>query len=284
LDRLAFELRREQENLEAIQLRSLSLAEGDPDAAAAREIDEDWIFRFARFAQEISDKNVQELWAKVLSAAAVEGRQLLSAPALQTLSLLDSRAALDFRNFCRVITAFSSYPSHAKSFQNELQNINLINLKEAGLVAENMVGDPSRFEDFELFVGPTNNIGLKLFHGSFILTQRGAEIANAVFRNEVLTLPQDLEQKYLQALIAAQVIANHMVRIIPPPKEGEIMSPYVVLIAHSSSAGPVNADLSIIDGQLSERLRQLLKWVSENYSISLRNNIPSGIGSTPSII
>src|SRR6266851_2476986 len=54
LERLRHELAREQLNLEAIERRALEFTEGDPENANGRDIDEDWLFRFADFAQNIS--------------------------------------------------------------------------------------------------------------------------------------------------------------------------------------------------------------------------------------
>jgi Protein of unknown function (DUF2806) len=95
LGRLRRELTWEQANMETIAKRALEITERDPEAGSARELNDDWVFRFARFAQEISDKEVQELWARILSSAAIGARRPVSPAALQTMSLLDSRLAND---------------------------------------------------------------------------------------------------------------------------------------------------------------------------------------------
>jgi hypothetical protein len=82
-ERLRIELAREQLNIEAIERGALQYAERDPENGSAREIDEDWLFKFADFAQKVSDKDVQSLWARALSSAAMQSRPKLSAAALQ---------------------------------------------------------------------------------------------------------------------------------------------------------------------------------------------------------
>jgi hypothetical protein len=72
------ELEREQLNLESIQSKAIEYAEQDQGRDNARELDQDWLFRVADLAQKISDKDVQELWARAVSSAAVKGGTLLS--------------------------------------------------------------------------------------------------------------------------------------------------------------------------------------------------------------
>ena len=68
LKRLVVEMAREQANLEAIATRSLQLIEHDSQGDHARDINDDWMFKFARYAQDVSDKDIQELWARILSS------------------------------------------------------------------------------------------------------------------------------------------------------------------------------------------------------------------------
>jgi hypothetical protein len=113
------ELEREQLNLESIQSKAIEYAEQDQGRDNARELDQDWLFRVADLAQKISDKDVQELWARAVSSAAVKGGTLLSSTALQTLGLMDGRAAKDFKNFIMIFASLGVFPnSHAKRGTN----------------------------------------------------------------------------------------------------------------------------------------------------------------------
>ena len=53
LMRLSHELLRQQENFEAIALRSLEIIENDPLSDKPRAIEDDWMFRFARLSEEV---------------------------------------------------------------------------------------------------------------------------------------------------------------------------------------------------------------------------------------
>jgi len=130
------------------------------------------MFKFARYAQDVSEKQIQELWARILSSAAMEGAQRLSPAALQAVSLIDSASAADFEKFCRVIATFAFYPAHRAAFENETQNINLGNLVELGLIVEKNLTRYS-FNDFYIHFGPADD-RMKFSHSHFELTQRGA--------------------------------------------------------------------------------------------------------------
>jgi Protein of unknown function (DUF2806) len=258
-NRLCHELAWEQANLESIAVRSLELTEQSPNADKGRDIDDDWMFAFARYAQVVSDKDVQELWARILSSAAMAEGQKLSAAALQTMSLLDKKVATDFRKFCAVLATFPFYPGHDRCGEPdaETQNIDLGSLTELGLIHGKTVQEYS-FLDFSMSIGFPDQI--RLFHSEFALTGRGAEIANAVFRDDAdLKLSEELEQKYLQDMISNQMNQHHTVSILPPPEQGELIAPYVISLTHPKGPAAVKGDFSGIPQKFSMRLERLLE-------------------------
>jgi hypothetical protein len=91
--RFRVEMAREQTNLEAIERRAIEFTERAAESGNARELDEDWLFKFADLAQKVSDDDVQALWARALSSAAIQDAPKLSAAALQTLGLFDKHTA-----------------------------------------------------------------------------------------------------------------------------------------------------------------------------------------------
>ena len=125
--RFRAEMVREQMNIEAIERRAIEFTERDPDNAKAREIDEDWLFKFADLAQKVSDRDVQSLWARALSSAAIQGSARLSAAALQTLGLFDKEIAESFRNFVAVASTIGFVP-YAPDGETDPQQIDLVTL------------------------------------------------------------------------------------------------------------------------------------------------------------
>jgi hypothetical protein len=276
LNRLRHELAREQDNLEAIANKSLELLERNPNADKAREIDEDWMFAFAKFAQAVSDKEVQELWARILSSAALADGRKLSAGTLQAMSLLDAKSGEDFRKLCAAVATFTFFPAHDRVFEpgSETQNIDVLTLKELGLIQEDPLSGAYAFVDFLMRIGPLQGARIGLLHTGFSLTRRGSEIANVVFRAAAVELSEDLEQKYLRDVIANQIHQYHWVVIAPPPRPREVIAPYAVQLLYPRGPTPVRADLSAIETQFSGRLKRLLEWASTRYDLELTSNVP----------
>jgi hypothetical protein len=262
LDRMRYELEREQLNLEAIQMKALEFAEEDPDRNEATEVDQDWLFRVADLAQKISDKDVQELWARAITSAAIKGTKHLSANALQTLSLLDKKTAEDFRSFVMILQRLGFYPVFELKpplRQCDPQSIDLGGLVDLGLIQHQTTTDSLRLTDFEIAAGHTANIGLKLFNDRFIVTKRGAEIANAVFRGQKFDVADELEQKYLQNVLAREIHNNRAATILLPGS--------AIVLRPPSNGGTPNPSLAL-EGA-SPRLQKLLTWASSVFSIEV---------------
>jgi hypothetical protein len=273
LNRLRHEFAREQANLEAIANRSLKLLERDPNASEAREIDEDWMFAFAKLAQIVSDKEVQDLWARILSSAALAKGQRPSAAALQMMSLLDRKSAEDFGKLFAAVNTFTFFPAHDRVFETntETQNIDVLSLKELGLIQEDPLSGAYAFSDFSMRIGQLPGARIGLLHTSFSLTRRGTEIANAVFRETEMKLAGDLEQRYLQDITLYQIEQYHSVAISPSPLPGELFSPYAVELRYPTGAPPVRNDLSAIERRFSKRLKSFLEWASARCDLKLAN-------------
>ncbi|WP_456790296.1 DUF2806 domain-containing protein [Bradyrhizobium sp. USDA 4472] len=161
LQRLRGELAREQQNLEAVERRALEFTEADPANGSARDIDEDWLFRFADFAQKVSDRDVQNLWARALSSAAIDGLPRLSAAALQTLGLFDGYIAEDFKKFVTVIVRVGFMP-HPPSGHPLPQPLDIAALTDLGLIKELVTEGPLALADFSFQPQGTATLGTSL--------------------------------------------------------------------------------------------------------------------------
>jgi hypothetical protein len=265
--RLRYELAREQTNLEKIELRALALIEGNPENANAREIDNDWLFRFADFAQKVSDNDVQNLWAHALSSAAIGSLPRLSAAALQTLSLFDSHIAEEFRKFVTVVVRIGFMP-HPAAGHEQPQPIDFATLMDMGLVREVVNNEPPRFSDFAFDNQGTPSLGLKLLQTFLGLTKRGSDIANAVFRTvEELPLTEHLEQRYLQNILR-QVMQHSQAKIVPKLTDN---SQVAIRLTNRSPLSDAlerkNWKNSRAAPLLSKRLMALLEVAEQTYDI-----------------
>jgi hypothetical protein len=260
LDRLLVEMAREQANFETIATRSLRLIEHDPNADKPREVDTDWMFMFVRYAQNVSESDVQELWARILASAVMEDRERLSPAALQLMSLMDKSAAVAFENFCRALQSFGGFfPTHERT--SVLGNINLQQLEELGLIRGEGVIQEYLCREFVMTV-PSQLPVL----GGRNLTQRGAQIAHAIFGTAHMRLTDEVEMSYLRDLISAYLAENWTVMLIPEIDGGK--APYLFQIQkRPSSALPIETHPPEC-GDLSHQLRQLIEWADEHYLVN----------------
>jgi hypothetical protein len=261
--RLLTEMEREEANFEAIVVGSLKQIEHHPDGDEARKIDEDWMFKFARYAQDVSDKQVQELWSRILTSAAIEGKLRISAAALQAMSLMDRDTAKDFTKFVSAYVTLGSYPLHNRSFPpHEPQKIALRPLQELGLI-EQTEPDSYFFREFDIKLGEPGR--LALLHSGMGFTQRGSEIANALF-SEPDPISDELTMKYLQDVIEAN-IDRHGLHILP--KINRNYADYAIQLRKSTGVQLPGVDSSYpTDENLPERLQRLIAWSAENYNVS----------------
>lgn len=261
-ERFRIEMAREQLNLEAIERRALEYTEHDPSNAKPREIDEDWLFNFADFAQRISDKEVQALWGRALSSSAIEGTERLSAAALQLLSLIDAKTAEQFKKFVAAINTLGAVPvvdAGSPSNQSEPQSIDLYELRELGLITNIMVREPLEFLGAKVGGHEDPQLGTTPCFGC---SKRGLEIARAVFRGERLGISPELQLHYAKNLVGQK--AKFMETQIVPLKNEE----YRILISFQE-ARQVEWRNSPILKQLEPGLMDLLDWADTKGSIGI---------------
>jgi hypothetical protein len=290
LRRLMMEMAREEANFEAIAARSLKQIEHNPDGDKKREIDDDWMFKFARYAQDVSDKEVQELWARILTSSAIEGALRISAASLQAMSLIDKTAATDFEKFCAVYKTLRCYPVHQRSYSPyEPQSINLRTLQELGLIESIRLSRYS-FPEFDIQLGFNLEYQLvDLQHDSMQFTQRGTELANALFRSQEqkkhLWISDELRMKYFQDVISTNLEREGDAVNILPKVNGSYISYAIRLSKRTSQPLPGTNAGYPKDRDLPDQLQGLIEWADENYVLSrfepLNRSSPSASGQTP---
>lgn len=129
----------EQRRLEWIASRSLGIADSDPDRDNAREIPDDWLKRFFKYAADVDEGTILEVLAQCLAAAAIRSRPILSPKALDTLRFFDLRSYHMFAFSVGAMAPFEYLPadmleSEAAKFSVDLD---LALMVELGLLKEN---------------------------------------------------------------------------------------------------------------------------------------------------
>lgn len=99
LERLIWQEGRKQENIESITMQAtpLLLPEADP-----ARMEEDWIADFFSKCANVSDSEMQSLWAKILAGEA-NSPGSFSKRTVETVSLLEKQDAQLFNDFCQFI-------------------------------------------------------------------------------------------------------------------------------------------------------------------------------------
>jgi hypothetical protein len=270
--RFRVEMAREQINLEAIERRAIEFTERAPESGDPREIDEDWLFKFADLAQKVSDDDVQALWARALSSAAMQGAPRLSAAALQTLGLFDKNIAESFKSFVavRALLGFLPFPPTG---EGDPQNIDIATLSDLGLIESVLYKGVYQFDDFSF--EESERVG-KLpadLQTHYALTLRGKEIANAVFRrSEDLSLSEEHEQHYLRIVLMQQFEHKPAVTILSKLGAGD-QPPMIRLTQINSLTKAVEeVDWKSMPATqaLSTRLRNLLLWAEQTHDIQIK--------------
>jgi len=181
-----------QENIENILEKSFDKIENN---ATPDNIEDDWITHFFDKSKYISDENMQELWAKVLSGES-NAPHSYSKRTIECLSNLDKYDAELFTNFCKFVWNIGDLQPLIFDYNNKIYNdysINfstLLHLDEIGLINFNHDSGFSMFFDTDQIVEsyfgkelhfkfntPSNN---KLNMGHTTLTKIGKELALVV--------------------------------------------------------------------------------------------------------
>jgi uncharacterized repeat protein (TIGR03899 family) len=116
LKRYEYQELKHQKNIESISQKAASHLENELEVSDI-PVDEDWITRFFKYAEEISNEEIQELWGRILSGEIQEPKSY-SLRTLDILRNLSKEEAQIFMKFAS-LAIHSSDSSFILNFQNE---------------------------------------------------------------------------------------------------------------------------------------------------------------------
>jgi len=178
-----------QKNMEDITEQAISGLGEDSDPS---DVEDDWISNFFEKARIVSDKEMQELWAKVLSGEANRPGSY-SRRTVNLIADLDKKDALLFSRLCSYGWMIGNIVPLVFDVQEEIYNRNGINfnslshLETLGLIQFNNIAGFSRLQlpkrfavtyygrPLQLEMEHENDNKLEL--GKVLLTQAGQELA-----------------------------------------------------------------------------------------------------------
>ena len=136
---------REKKNIKNVLYSTVSeLSESDIKKKSNVEIDEDWLVRFFNIVKDVSSKDIQMIWAKILTNQ-IKGKNKSSLRMLETLKNVDKEEAKIFekiRPFIFYNKGVAFLPNNKKLLSRyDLQYNDLLRLDECGFI--NARGDLS---------------------------------------------------------------------------------------------------------------------------------------------
>jgi hypothetical protein len=173
---VATEVRR-QLNIETAITEAVELAESEDPNNQSRPIDDDWMAMWVEGVQGASVSTVRTMWARVLKSQAVSSEQSVSGPSLGLLRNLDAELARAFTEFTRFIVAYQRYPHHGKVRPSIISPRNLKLLEELGFIRH----ISERAFPLRAFALQLKANIITMNHGSYVLTVRAHELAEAIF-------------------------------------------------------------------------------------------------------
>lgn len=146
IERLVHQEARKQENIEQITAQAAAVL---PESAKVQELDEDWVAHFFKQCDTVSDKEMQSLWARLLSGEATTPGAF-SKRTVDFISSIDKKDAALFTKFCQFVWVLGDVSPLIYEIDNEVyakQGINfdvLKHLDAIGLISFEALGGYAR--------------------------------------------------------------------------------------------------------------------------------------------
>lgn len=146
VERLVHQEARKQENIEQITAQAAAAL---PENANVQNLDEDWVAHFFKQCDTVSDKEMQSLWARLLSGEAT-APGAFSKRTVDFVSSIDKKDAAIFTKFCQFVWILGEVSPLIYEIDNEVyakQGINfdvLKHLDAIGLISFEALGGYAR--------------------------------------------------------------------------------------------------------------------------------------------
>ena len=159
-NRMAFQELKKQENIETVAGKAYYLLENE-EKVTAEPVEQDWMLRFFNAVEDISNEQMQDIWAKIL-AGEIKKPGTFSMRTLSTLHNLSQREATIFQEMCQhfVIRNGSTFILNNDSYfeNNDIIFAKMLTLNDCGLLnADSMIGFTQRYVAGESFVIRTDD-------------------------------------------------------------------------------------------------------------------------------
>lgn len=190
--RMAYQELVKQENIESVFQKAYELLENE-ETCSEEPVDKDWINRFFNSVQDISDEDMQTLWAKILAGEVIQPKKY-SLRTLETLKNLSNEEAKLFQKLSPYILN-SSRDDFILSDSNiiNIPYVDILKVIDCGLITSTSVsfssslnaGDTKYFFTKNYHISITAKRSVKFNWFVHLLTKAGKELLSIIDRQEI---------------------------------------------------------------------------------------------------
>ena len=237
LERLSVKEISRQENLEQIAHKAADEAAQFPEEEREADkppIDPDWMARFVNKAQDVSNEDMQQLWARIV-AGEVHTPGKFSLRTLDKLSNITKEEAHIFNKLCEISTELGAVLKY--SIESQFDDIgikynDLMLLRASGLLYDSdtieLVGGPGKFVqangNVRIVISSDNNDNTFMLK-TLLMTPEGVELKNITNSSPNIEYYIKLGEHLTSQNLHCNVVENSKDRIkvlyISPKKEDE---------------------------------------------------------------
>lgn len=193
LNRLGYQELKKQLNIEKTIKFAYEEIKND-DQVSEEQVSDDWVFRFFNSVENISDENIQKIWARIL-AGEIKVPNSYSYRAMEILKNMTQKEIELFQKISKV--SIQSSDSYFITTNKEILKkydvffIDIFSLEEFGLISSQELLWTKVFEQEEILVGQTSEFlalasnknfkTTKVVYNAFKFTNSGQQLLKAIF-------------------------------------------------------------------------------------------------------
>lgn len=182
--RFLFEQITQQESLENILQKAIEYSKEQPEERG-REISEHWLYRLLINSKDVTNEEIQNIFAKIIVDQGSADKKPISYMTLDALRLFEPRHARYFEVFCKLFYSFNAVYFGVRLADEWIADEEFDELVELGMVsARPIFGDERvRFRDFTIdfkSADPSENFKT-VFGQTYSLSLRGMELSKVLY-------------------------------------------------------------------------------------------------------
>jgi hypothetical protein len=180
----------QQQSLENILVKAVEYSKKQKKRKG-RKISEHWLYRLVINSKDVTDEEVQDIFAKLIVDQGSEGKNAISYMTLDALRLFEPRHARSFKVFCQLYYLFGPvcFDMHDPDSGEWIGGEELGDLEELGMVEVSQLPDGSHLGmrdcSIDILVRKKTDDLRSIFGRSNSFSRRGMELSKVLYYPEV---------------------------------------------------------------------------------------------------